>query len=123
MKKKYCKKSVWLQNCLMKSILLIFFYLVVSQNLSSGIQKKKIKLQGVPLKWPPPLNFLSTKSICNLWHFEKFGASLHGILYLENLGGGATLAEHPVAPTNLELNKKKNTFFLFIFSKHNFFSF
>ena len=44
-------------------------------------------IQGVPLK-SPPLNFLSTKSLCNLWHLEKFGASLHGILYLENLRGG-----------------------------------
>ena len=28
---------------------------------------------------PPPLNFLSTKSLYNLWHLEKFLASLHGI--------------------------------------------
>ena len=34
-----------------------------------------------------PLNFLSKKSFYNLWHLEKFGASFHGILYLENLGG------------------------------------
>ena len=39
-------------------------------------------VQGVPLK-SPPLNFLNTKSLCNLWHLEKFGASLHGIMYLK----------------------------------------
>ena len=46
-------------------------------------------IQGVPLKSPPPLN-LGTKSLCNLWHLEKFMTSLHGILYLENVRGGGT---------------------------------
>ena len=35
----------------------------------------------------PPLNFLSTKSLYECRHLEKFQASLHGILFLENLGG------------------------------------
>ena len=38
---------------------------------------------------------LGTNSPYNLWHLEKFWATLHGRLYLENLRG-ATLAEHPV---------------------------
>ena len=36
--------------------------------------------------WSPP-KFSKYKSLYNLWHLEKFRASLHGILYLENLGG------------------------------------
>ena len=38
----------------------------------------------------------STRSLYNLWHLEKFLASFDGILSLKNLGGGATLAAHPV---------------------------
>ena len=43
-------------------------------------------LQGDMLKLTP-LIFLSTKSLYNIWHLEKFWAKFDGILYLENLGG------------------------------------
>ena len=43
-------------------------------------------LQGVFFNWSPP-KFSKYKSLYNLWHLEKLWASLHGILYLENLGG------------------------------------
>ena len=43
----------------------------------------------------PTLNFLSTKSLYDCWHLGKFQASLHGILYLENLGGGVQLKKPP----------------------------
>ena len=51
--------------------------------------------QGEPLKLTTPLNFLSTKSLYNFGHLEKFWASFDGILYSENLGG-STLAADPV---------------------------
>ena len=44
----------------------------------------------------PPLNFLSTKSLYDCLHFEKFQVSLHGILYLENLGGVHLKKDNPV---------------------------
>ena len=44
----------------------------------------------------PPLNFLSTKSLYDCLHFEKFQASLPGILYLENLGGVQLKKDNPV---------------------------
>ena len=47
----------------------------------------KMQVQGEPLKLPP-LNLLSTRSLYNLWHLEKFLASFDGILSLKNLGGG-----------------------------------
>ena len=43
-------------------------------------------LQGDFFNWSPP-KFSKYKSLYNLWHLEKFQSSLHGILYLENLGG------------------------------------
>ena len=43
----------------------------------------------------PPTIFQSTNFLYILWHLKKFWATLHGILYLENLRG-ATLAKHPV---------------------------
>ena len=45
-------------------------------------------IQGDFFNWSPP-KFSKYKSIYNLWHLEKFQASLHGILYLENLGGSS----------------------------------
>ena len=42
-------------------------------------------LQGVFFNWSPP-KFSKYKSLYNPWHLEKLWASLHGILYLENLG-------------------------------------
>ena len=44
------------------------------------------KLQGVFFNWTPP-KLSKYKFLYNLWHLEKFWASLHGFLYLENLGG------------------------------------
>ena len=43
-------------------------------------------IQGGFFNWSPP-KLSMYKSIYNLWHLEKFRASLHVILYLENLGG------------------------------------
>ena len=47
------------------------------------------------LNWSPP-KFSKYNSLYNLWHFKKFRASLHGTLYLKNVGG-LQLKKHPVA--------------------------
>ena len=47
-----------------------------------------VMIQGDFFNWSPP-KFSKYKSLYNLWHLEKFQASLHGILYLENLGGSS----------------------------------
>ena len=44
-------------------------------------------IQGGFFNWTPP-KLSKYKFLYKLWHLEKFRASLHGILYLENLGGG-----------------------------------
>ena len=58
-------------------------------------------LQGVPLKLPPP-KFLSTRSHVNWPKISLSARGYIGILYLENLGGGATLADHPVGCCHIE---------------------
>ena len=44
------------------------------------------KLQGDFFDWSPP-SFSKYKFLYNLWNLEKIQASLHGNLYLKNLGG------------------------------------
>ena len=50
-----------------------------------------VSVQGDPLKFPPPLNFLSTRPHQN-WPWISLSAmSYKEILYLDNLGGGGQL--------------------------------
>ena len=48
----------------------------------------RLPLQGVFFNWIPP-KFSQYNSFYNLWHLEKLWASLHGLLYLKNLGGSS----------------------------------
>jgi hypothetical protein len=52
------------------------------------------KLQGNFFDWSPP-SFSKYKFLYNLWNLEKIQASLHGNLYLKNLGGLQS-KNHPV---------------------------
>jgi hypothetical protein len=51
---------------------------VASAHTSLGFFLHAPNLQGDFFDWSPQ-NFLSTKSLYNFWHLEKFRASLHGI--------------------------------------------
>ena len=52
----------------------------------TSFRRGSTTLQGVFFNWSPP-KFSKYKYPYNPWHLEKLWASLHGILYLENLGG------------------------------------
>ena len=65
-----------------------------------------VYLQGVQFNWSPP-KFCKYILLYNLWHLEKFSASLHGILYQENLWG-LQLNWTPctiMTPSNLSITK------------------
>ena len=64
-------------------------------------------VQGVLLKSPPPLNFLSTRSHVNWPKISLSARDYTGILYFNNLGGGGDFSGTPCISLNkLSIIKK-----------------